>query len=420
MRIGVIGGGAAGLTAAWLLEQHHDVTLLEREPRLGGHAHTVGVVEASGHHVHVDVGFAFFSPGPNYATFNRLLDALGVTRASYAATLTVYDTRDQHPIAMPPFRGRTPILPSLAPASLRTLLRFRRFLDALPGFLARRDTAVTVAEYLERSRLPKRFVDEFLLPLLLAFWCVDRAEFLGFAAYNALYYLGANASSGLRAPEQSEIPGGMRVYVDALADQLARTDVRLDAEVARVERQRGIWQATDASGSAHAFDAIVLACNPRRARALLADVDGLEPVADQLARFETFETTIAVHGDRRLMPRHEASWSVVNARWDGEHSSLTVWNPRLGARVFKSWVTFDRELPEPLYALVTYEHGKITPAYFDAQARLRDLQGRDGLWLAGLAMHDADSHESAVRSAVTVAEALAPRSERLRLLVPPA
>ena len=51
--------------------------------------------------------------------------------------------------------------------------------------------------------------------------------------------------------------------------------------------------------------------------------------------------------------------------------------------------------------------------YFDAQRRLKALQGQHGLWLAGLYADDADSHESAIRSAVTVAEQLAPESPRL-------
>ncbi|MGI9823295.1 FAD-dependent oxidoreductase [Agromyces sp. Marseille-Q5079] len=415
MRVGVIGGGAAGLTTAWLLDEHHEVTLYERETRLGGHAHTIEF-EALGRRHAIDAGFAFFSPGANYASFNRLLDALGVQRETYAATLTVYDADAQHPIAMPPIRGRMPVWPSLAPASLGTLVRFRAFLDRLPAFLARHDTSITVAEYLERARLPKAFVDEFLLPLLLAFWCVERTAFLGFAAYNALYYLGANAAGGFRAPAQSEIVGGMRVYVDAITASLERAAVLLAAEVVRVRRDDGIWQVTDAAGEVRTFDRLVLACNPRRAHALVEPVPELAAVARELARFETFETTIAIHGDRRLMPDHEASWSVVNARHDGEHSSLSVWNPRLGLPVFKSWVTYDARLPEPLYALAVYEHGSITPAYFDAQARLKPMNGGHGLWLAGLAMHDVDSHESAVRSAMTVARALAPDSSRLRTL----
>src|SRR5688572_14665137 len=43
MRIAVVGGGVAGLVAASLLHEDHDITLYESEYRLGGHAHTVEV-----------------------------------------------------------------------------------------------------------------------------------------------------------------------------------------------------------------------------------------------------------------------------------------------------------------------------------------------------------------------------------------
>ncbi len=64
MRIGIIGAGGAGLTAAWLLEQDHDVTLFEAEERLGGHAHTIDIDGARASGSAVDAGFQFFGPGP--------------------------------------------------------------------------------------------------------------------------------------------------------------------------------------------------------------------------------------------------------------------------------------------------------------------------------------------------------------------
>ena len=42
MKVAVIDGGAAGLTAAWALSKHHDVTLYETEKRLGGHGASLG------------------------------------------------------------------------------------------------------------------------------------------------------------------------------------------------------------------------------------------------------------------------------------------------------------------------------------------------------------------------------------------
>ena len=230
MRVGIIGGGAAGLASAWLLEQEHEVTLFEKDERFGGHAHTV-TIEAHGQRLDVDAGFQFFAPGAAYATFNRLLDILHVPRRSYPATLTVYHSEEQRPVVMPPLRGGLPVWSSFTPRALRTLIRFRRFLADVPAFLAQHDRTLTIGEYLERRRLPREFVDGFLLPLLLAFWCVEASDFQRFTAYNALYYLGANMPTGVRAPDQSEIEGGLKVYVDALVSSLDRTQLRRDSAV---------------------------------------------------------------------------------------------------------------------------------------------------------------------------------------------
>ncbi|WP_425821840.1 FAD-dependent oxidoreductase [Microbacterium sp. DT81.1] len=421
VRIAIVGGGAAGLASAWLLEGQHDITLFEKDDRPGGHAHTVEV-EVDAQRVAVDAGFQFFGRGPAYATFNRLLDLLGVQRESYPATITLFGRDPRRPgrrraLPMPPFRGGRPVWASFTPRALCDLIRFRIFLARVPAFLERHDTTVTIEQYLEDHRVSRRFAEEVVNPLLLAFWCVEPAEFRRFAAYNALYYLGANAPKGLSPPRQSQIRGGLAVYVDALVRDLRATELHLGTAVRRVEREGGGYAVEDARGIRHRFDQVIVATNAQQALPLLEAVPGLEPMRRQLGRFEYFDTAIAVHGDRRLMPPDESDWSVVNARWDGEHSALTIWDPARGLPVFKSWVTFDERMPQPIYALARYEHGKVTPDYFDAQRRLCELQGREGVWLAGLYTHDADSHESAIRSAVTVAQRLAPDSVRLRRLL---
>ena len=55
-RIAVIGAGISGLTAAYLLGRHHAVSLFEREPRLGGHTHTIRVPATDGEAA-LDTGF---------------------------------------------------------------------------------------------------------------------------------------------------------------------------------------------------------------------------------------------------------------------------------------------------------------------------------------------------------------------------
>lgn len=47
-RTAVVGGGVSGLTAAYVLQRRHEVTLDEAQPRLGGHAHTHDIAASDG------------------------------------------------------------------------------------------------------------------------------------------------------------------------------------------------------------------------------------------------------------------------------------------------------------------------------------------------------------------------------------
>ena len=64
--IAVIGGGISGMGAAHLLADHHNVTLFEAEPRLGGHARTI--IAGKRGDQPVDTGFIVF----NYANYPHM------------------------------------------------------------------------------------------------------------------------------------------------------------------------------------------------------------------------------------------------------------------------------------------------------------------------------------------------------------
>ena len=74
-RIAVVGGGVAGLGAAYLLSREHDVTLFEAEPRLGGHARTR--IAGRNRQVAVDTGFIVFNYR-NYPLLSGLFKELDV------------------------------------------------------------------------------------------------------------------------------------------------------------------------------------------------------------------------------------------------------------------------------------------------------------------------------------------------------
>ena len=79
--IAVVGSGIAGLSAAWLLNQRHTVTVYEQNDHIGGHSHTTDARVGSAD-VAVDTGFIVYNP-VNYPNLVALFAHLDVpTRAS--------------------------------------------------------------------------------------------------------------------------------------------------------------------------------------------------------------------------------------------------------------------------------------------------------------------------------------------------
>jgi predicted NAD/FAD-binding protein len=75
-RVGIVGGGLAGVACAWLLDGVADAVLFESGPALGGHAHTIAVAEGN-QEIAVDVGAQFFASG-THPTYEKLLEVLGL------------------------------------------------------------------------------------------------------------------------------------------------------------------------------------------------------------------------------------------------------------------------------------------------------------------------------------------------------
>src|SRR4030095_15579022 len=77
-KVAIVGGGAAGLVCAWLLDEICDVTVFEKAPVLGGHVRTLGGnLPAVPGAPTLDAGVLLFEKR-NFPTVHTLFDLLGV------------------------------------------------------------------------------------------------------------------------------------------------------------------------------------------------------------------------------------------------------------------------------------------------------------------------------------------------------
>lgn len=212
-------------------------------------------------------------------------------------------------------------------------------------------------------------------------------------------------------PEWRTVVGGSRAYVDRLAQRLHPGTLRHTA--VREVRQTGSgWQVTTAGGT-DLFDSVVFACHADDARAMLATPTPEQAALLGACRFQANRALL--HTDKCLMPESRrvwASWNYLTRRQGVDERSVSVsyyMNSlhRLERRrdyiiSLNPW----RE-PDPATVLGEYHwrHPVLDTAAAQAQARLGDIQGLNGVYIAG-AWTGFGFHEDGIRSAVDVARRL--------------
>ncbi|MEJ7730303.1 MAG: FAD-dependent oxidoreductase [Polyangiaceae bacterium] len=413
MKIAIIGAGGAGLMAAWLLDERHQVTVFEREHRVGGHAQTLAVTHR-GQEIPVSAGLHFFSRRM-HPRFVRLLEHLGVPLREYEQTLTFVDRSSGRALCLPPTGTAARVATLLGKGAVSTLLQFRRTLAAAESLVVGGDWALTFGDFIGRLDLPRTFVDGFLLPFFGSNWGVKTDEIAAFSARAVLSYTTLHRPSGLRPYLWTEIDAGVQTYAEALARAAGRARVLQGSEVSGVTRDGGSWQVHTATGPEGGFEHLVFASNARVAEAALAGVAGAEPLRSILRSFEYFETRIAIHRDASFLPADRRHWSLVNLARETDFCAIHHWvGLRQDVDLFRSWITHYASRPRDIVGELVYEHARPTPGHYAAQARLAPAQGRDGLWFAGVYTRGFDNHESALESGIDVARQIG-AGERIRL-----
>ena len=89
MKIGVIGSGVSGLVSALTLQERFEVSLFEKNSKLGGHSNTV-TIEQENKKYSVETGFIVLND-KNYPIFTSLLKHLniGVNNSSMSFSVSV-------------------------------------------------------------------------------------------------------------------------------------------------------------------------------------------------------------------------------------------------------------------------------------------------------------------------------------------
>src|SRR5689334_7595752 len=274
--IAIIGAGISGMSAAWLLSQAHDVTVYEKNLRLGGHSNTV-TVDASTGPTPIDTGFIVYNNAtyPNLvALFNHLGVATEVSDMSFGVSLNGGEV-EYSSVGASAFLcgGRNLFSPRFWSMTL-DLLRFYK--DAPLELLGGRDETLSLGEYLSRRGYGDAFQNDHLLPQAAAIWSASLGEIKHYPACAFVRFFENHGLLKLKGrPHWRTVTGGSRDYVSKLTAAYADR-VRLGAAAVSIRRDSmGAWVRA-ADGHYRRYDAVVIGVHADEALNLLADPSAAE------------------------------------------------------------------------------------------------------------------------------------------------
>jgi predicted NAD/FAD-binding protein len=421
----VVGSGIAGLSTAWHLRRAARVTVLESEPRLGGHTHT-RLVTLEGKSRPVDTGFIVFNHR-TYPEFRPWLEMLGVATSPTEMSFSVSVGKGMFEWSGSSLdsvfaQRRNTIRPKFW-GMLSDIVRFNR---QAPRDCQRMDAgvipAVPLGDYLRAGRYGEMFQQAYLLPMAGAIWsCPPEtmrsypfSSFVHFCVNHGLLQL-------VNRPRWYSLTHGSSSYISRLQEIISREGLEIDLQTGHeVSSTRltngalgqkvciqGVNRSADSAFEIHA-DAVVLACHADQAAGLL-DPDFCPQTLEALRKIRFQPNTAYLHIDTALMPRRRRAWAAWNYLSEGPLSaqadsavSVTYWMNRLQSLDFQTPVLVSLNPVTPPQADKTlevnhYAHPIFDQAAVQAQTDLAKLHGEGRHWVAGAWM-GYGFHEDGFRS----------------------
>lgn len=408
----VLGGGAAGMMAAWHLREHgYEVTLLEAGTHLGGNCFGVDVRTDTGARYRIDAGVSDF----NIDTFPLLRHT--VAQLGLATRPICQDASFMTSHGDPVWwvrAGATAFAPDVADQQVVVdeMARWRHeALEVLTTPMFRR---WRVGQYVAHRRYSAAFRTLALAPRAGGAFPMPAGPVEAYPLKELIQFWHIHGLLGSTPPARHVVEGGMHHYVTAFAAHLQHLGVQVvtQARVLSLQRDPSVEATALVQGTRQRYraKALVIALHPTQTRALLRDADSRE--RRTLETFKAAPARVVVHHDPALMPCDQSTWGGFNYLIDTHvHRPTITFYPNklatLPASVPDVFVTLN-PFREPDPAQVIADRLVLHPlATTNANHQGLDaLQGHRSTWYCGAWARAPYVHEPALQSGLDAASRL--------------
>ena len=405
MKIGVIGSGVSGLVSALTLQEKFEVSLFEKNSKLGGHSNTV-TIEQEDKKYSVETGFIVLND-KNYPLFTSLLRHLniGVNNSSMSFSVSVDKGQFEYSSSYIGLLGQTKnIIDPKYWGMLRDINYF--YTNALKDVKDCPDNE-TLGQFLKRFNYSNKFIDYHLVPMTASIWSCPTKSILNFPIKSLLVFFENHKLLNIyNRPKWSTVNKGSREYVKKI-QSLLKGKIYTNVKVNKISKSKEGIRVHYQDGI-KTFDKVILACHADQSSEIL--IENFSEEANLLKDFKYQKNTSILHSDINFMPKRKSvwsSWNYITETGNSGNLSITYWmNELQGINSSKPILLSlnPKILPNPdlIYGQYSYSHPILDNNAINIQKKLSSIQGKNNLWFCG-AWTGFGFHEDGVKSAVEIA-----------------
>ncbi len=400
----IIGGGVAGLSAAWtLVRAGKKVTILEQTGQLGGACRPVSVPLSKDQTLKVDLGVSDFNLA-SYKAFKTLLDQLEVNYHPICQDAVAMDSNRQ---AL--WWTRHNQLHTHLNGLSAEIAHFQR--EAYQA-LAPHYRDWPLSWWLQKWGYSDTFARSWLYPRASGCFLMPSGSPENYPLQPLIRFWSMHGIVGPTLPDRCRVQGGMFRYIPMWTAALAAmgVDIKTHSPVRSIRRgTQGIQVRLD--DQILMAEAIVMATSPNVVLSLLAKPTAAEQACLGALRFA--RTDVVAHSDPTVMPLETATWSAYVYQApspDLKTPTVTFWANRLGnlpAQTQNIFISVNPRRPlRSVWCRQLMIHPQPMAQPHSWYRQLSTIQGKYGVWWAGSWTTIPFLHEQAILSGIEAARGI--------------
>ena len=401
MKIAIVGSGISGNSLAYTLSKEHDITLFEKNNRLGGHSHTHEII-SQGKKINVDTGFIVFNK-KTYPLFTKLLDELNVHYEKSDMSFSVF-SKDRNfeyngTTLNTLFSQRKNIFNYKFIKMIYEIIKFNKV--ALTLLSAK--TEISLETFLRQNNFSDYFCKNYILPMGSAIWSSNINSMLKFPAVFFVKFFNNHGMLNINdRPQWLTVTNGSKEYVEKLTASIKK-NIRLNCPVKTVKRNKDSVEIKSSDGT-EIFDYIFFACHSDEALKLIIDPSAQEK--EVLSSIPYSKNEVTLHTDESIMPNNKLTWAAWNYNIDSTYDmpiALTynmniLQNLKTQQTILVTLNDNGNINPEKVLKKINYDHPLFSLRSVEAQKNYGIISGVNRTGYAG-AYWGNGFHEDGISSA---------------------